>query len=121
VYAKKLVFFAKYTMFGMVAMKEVSLNTTRQAQGSQKAAQAQAQPTDGVGMVAPADSLEANMTRRPDFTRVEVDAEARFDQIKERLRDDVQADRYPPSQAIEQFSKLLATEIEIDNPRADKR
>ena len=34
-------------------MKEVSLNTTRQAQGPQKAAQAQAQPTAGVGMVAP--------------------------------------------------------------------
>ena len=101
-------------------MKEVSLNTTRQAQGPQKAAQAQAQPTDGVGMVAPADSLEANMTRRPDFTRVEVDAEARFDQIKERLREDVQADRYPPAQAIEQFSKLLATEIEMDNPRPNK-
>jgi len=101
-------------------MKEVSLNTTRHAQGPQKAAQAQAQPTDGVGMVAPADSLEANMTRRPDFTRVEVDAEARFDQIKERLREEVQADRYPPVQAIDQFAKLLATEIEMDNPRPGK-
>ncbi|MDE2682351.1 MAG: hypothetical protein OSB29_13445, partial [Verrucomicrobiota bacterium] len=76
-----------------------------------------AQPTDGVGMVAPADSLEANMTRRPDFTRMEVDVEARFSQIKERLREDVQADRYPPSEAIEQFAKLLATEIEMDTPR----
>ena len=98
-------------------MKEVSLNTTRLAQGPQKAAQAQAQPTDGVGMVAPTDSLEANMTRRPDFTRVEVDAEARFDQIKERLREEVEADRYPPTAAIEQFSKLLATEIQMDAPR----
>ena len=98
-------------------MKEVSLNTTRQAQGPQKAAQAQAQPTDGVEMVAPTDSLEANMTRRPDFTRVEVDAEARFDQIKERLREEVEADRYPPAEAIDQFSKLLATEIQMDAPR----
>ena len=98
-------------------MKEVGLNTTRQAQGPQKAAQAQAQPTDGVGMVAPTDSLEANMTRRPDFTRVEVDAEARFDQIKERLREEVEADRYPPAEAIDQFSKLLATEIQMDAPR----
>ena len=101
-------------------MKEVSLNTTRQAQGPQKAAQGQAKPTDGVGMVAPTDSLEANMTRRPDFSRVEVDAAARFDQIKERLREDVQADRYPPAQAIDQFAKLLATEIEMDNPRPGK-
>ena len=101
-------------------MKEVSLNTTRQAQGPQKAAQAQAQPTDGVGMVAPTDSLEANMTRRPDFTRVEVDAEARFDQIKERLREEVEADRYPPAAAIDQFSKLLATEIQMDNLRPGK-
>ena len=101
-------------------MKEVSLNTTRQTQGPQKAAQAQAQPTDGVGMVAPADSLEANMTRRPDFTRVEVDAEARFDQIKERLREEVEADRYPPAEAVDQFSKLLATEIHADNPRSGK-
>ena len=98
-------------------MKEVSLNTTRQAQGPQKAAQAQTQPTNGVGMVAPSDSLEANMTRQPDFTRIEVDAEARFDQIKERLRDDVEANRYPPTEAIEQFSKLLATEMEADKPR----
>ena len=98
-------------------MKEVSLNTTRQAQGPQKAAQAQAQPTDGVGMVAPTDSLEANFAHKPDFTRVEVDAEARFDQIKERLRKDVEADRYPPMEAVDQFSKLLATEIETDSPR----
>jgi hypothetical protein len=68
-------------------------------------------------MVAPTDSLEANMTRRPDFTRVEVDAEARFDQIKERLREEVEADRYPPAAAIDQFSKLLATEIQMDAPR----
>lgn len=98
-------------------MKEVSLNSTRQAQGPQKAAQAQGQPSDGVGMVAPTDSLEANMARRPDFTRIEADAEARFDQIKERLREDVQADRYPPVEAVDQFSKLLATEIEANKPR----
>ena len=96
-------------------MKEVSLNTTRQAQGPQKAAQAQAQPTDGVGMVAPADSLEANMTRRPDFTRVEVDTEARFDQIKERLRADIEADRYPPEKTIDDFAKLIASEITAED------
>jgi hypothetical protein len=48
---------------------------------------------------------------------VEVDAEARFDQIKERLREEVEADRYPPAEAIDQFSKLLATEIQMDAPR----
>jgi len=28
------------------------------------------------------------------------------------LREDVQADRYPPAEAIAQFSKLIASEIE---------
>ncbi len=56
--------------------------------------------------------MDANLTRSPDFTRVEADVETRFDEIKDRLREDVQADRYPPAEAIDQFAKLIASEIE---------
>lgn len=74
-------------------------------------AQAQSQQSASVDMVAPTDAMEANLTRSPDFTRVEADVETRFDQIKDRLREDVQADEYPPAEAIDQFSKLIASEI----------
>jgi len=93
-------------------MREVNLNASSKAQGPQKIAQAQGEQTTSVDMVVPTDAMEANLTRSPDFTRVEADVEARFDQIKDRLRDEIQADRYPPPEAIEQFSKLLAAEIE---------
>ncbi len=93
-------------------MKEVSLNASRQAQGPAKMAQAQSQQTASVDMVTPTDAMEANLTRSPDFTRVEADVEARFDQIKDGLREDVQADRYPPAETISQFAKLIASEIE---------
>ncbi len=92
-------------------MREVNLNASRQAQGPQKIAQAQGDQTASVDMVAPTDAMDANLTRSPDFTRVEADVEARFDQVKNRLREEVQADRYPPSEAIDQFSKLIASEI----------
>ncbi len=74
-------------------------------------AQAQSQQSASVDMVAPTDAMEANLTRSPDFTRVETDAEARFDQIKDRLRESVQADAYPPAEAIDKFAKLIASEI----------
>ncbi|MDP6903078.1 MAG: hypothetical protein QF406_01395 [Verrucomicrobiota bacterium] len=93
-------------------MKEVSLNASRQAQGPAKMAQAQGQESASVDMVAPTDAMDANLTRSPDFTRVEADVETRFDEIKDRLREDVQADRYPPAEAIDQFAKLIASEIE---------
>ena len=93
-------------------MREVNLNASRQAQGPAKMAQAQSQQSAPVDMVVPTDAMEANLTRSPDFTRVEADVETRFDQIKDRLRDDVQADRYPPVKAIDQFAKLIASEIE---------
>ena len=93
-------------------MREVNLNASRQAQGPAKMAQAQSQQSAPVDMVVPTDAMEANLTRSPDFTRVEADVETRFDQIKDRLRDDVQADRYPPVEAIDQFAKLIASEIE---------
>ena len=92
-------------------MKEVSLNASRQAQGPQKIAQAQGDQTSSVDMVAPTDAMEANLTRTPDFTRVEADVEARFDQIKERLRAELEADRYPPEKVVDDFAKLLAAEI----------
>ena len=92
-------------------MKEVSLNASRQAQGPAKMAQAQSQQSASVDMVAPTDAMEANLTRSPDFTRVEADVETRFDQIKDKLREGVQADDYPPAEAIDQFSKLIASEI----------
>jgi len=74
-------------------------------------AQAQSQQSAPVDMVVPTDAMEANLTRSPDFTRVETDVETRFDQIKDRLRDDVQTDKYPPAEAIDQFAKLIASEI----------
>ena len=74
-------------------------------------AQAQSQQSASVDMVAPTDAMEANLTRSPDFTRVEADVETRFDQIKDRLREDVQADEYPPAEAIDQLAKLIASEI----------
>ncbi len=98
-------------------MREVSLNATRQAQGPQKIAQAQGDQTSSVEMVTPTDAMDANLTRTPDFTRVERDVEARFDQIKERLRADIEADRYPPEKTIDDFAKLIASEITPDNNR----
>jgi hypothetical protein len=92
-------------------MREVSLNASRQAQGPQKIAQAQGDQTASVDMVVPTDAMDANLTRSPDFTRVEADVEARFDQVKDRLREDVRSDLYPPAEAIDQFSKLIAGEI----------
>ena len=92
-------------------MREVNLNASRQAQGPQKIAQAQGDKTASVDMVAPTDAMDANLTRSPDFTQVEADVEARFDQVKNRLREEVQTDRYPPQDAIDQFSKLIAGEI----------
>ena len=93
-------------------MKEVSLNASRQAQGPAKMAQAQSQQSASVDMVTPTDAMEANLTRSPDFTRVEADVETRFGEIKDRLREDVQADEYPPAEAIDQLAKLIASEIE---------
>jgi hypothetical protein len=95
-------------------MREVSLNATRQAQGPQKIAQAQGDQTSPVDMVSPTDAMEANLTRTPDFTRVEADVEARFDQIKDRLRADIETDRYPPEKTIDDFAKLIASEITPD-------
>ena len=93
-------------------MKEVNLNASRQAQGPAKMAQAQSQQSGSVDMVVPTDAMEANLTRSPDFTRVEADVETRFTEIKDRLRDDVKADVYPPTETIQQFAKLIASEIE---------
>ena len=98
-------------------MREVSLNATRQAQGPQKIAQAQGEQTSSVEMVTPTDAMDANLTRTPDFTRVERDVEARFDQIKERLRADIEADLYPPEKTIDDFAKRIASEITPDNNR----
>ena len=94
-------------------MREVNLNASRQAQGPQKIAQAQGDQTASVDMVAPTDAMDANLTRSPDFTRVEADVEARFDQVKNRLRAEVQADRYPPAEAIDQFSKLISDDAQF--------
>ena len=93
-------------------MKEVNLNASRQAQGPAKIAQAQSQQSASVDMVAPTDAMEANLTRSPDFTRVEADVEARFNELKNQLREDVQNDSYPSEEAIKGFPKLVASEIE---------
>ena len=93
-------------------MKEVNLNASRQAQGPAKIAQAQGQQSASVDMVAPTDAMEANLTRSPDFTRVEADVEARFNELKNQLREDVKNDSYPSEEAIKGFAKLVASEIE---------
>ena len=93
-------------------MKEVNLNASRQAQGPAKIAQAQSQQSAAVDMVVPTDAMEANLTRSPDFTRVEADVEARFNELKNQLREDVQNDSYPSEEAIKGFAKLVASEIE---------
>ena len=95
-------------------MKEVSLNTNRVSQGPQKMAQAQGDQTSSVEMVVPTDAMEANLTRTPDFTRIERDVEARFDQIKDRLRAELEADRYPPPETIDKFAALIASEMDQD-------
>jgi len=93
-------------------VKEVNLNASRQAQGPAKIAQAQSQQSASVDMVVPTDAMEANLTRSPDFTRVEADVESRFNEIKNRLKEDVQNDAYPSEEAIKGFAKLVASEIE---------
>lgn len=93
-------------------MKEVNLNASRQAQGPAKIAQAQSQQSASVEMVVPTDAMEANLTRSPDFTRVEADVESRFNEIKNRLQEDVQNDTYPSEEAIDSFAKLIASEAE---------
>ena len=91
-------------------MKEVNLNASRQAQGPAKIAQAQSQQSASVDMVVPTDAMEANLARSPDFTRVEADVEARFNEIKDRLKEDVQNDTYPSEESIDSFAKLIASE-----------
>ena len=63
-------------------------------------------------MVVPTDAMEANLTRSPDFTRVEADVEARFNELKNRLQEDVKNDTYPSEEAIDSFAKLIASEAE---------
>ena len=96
-------------------MKEVNLNASRQAQGPAKMAQAQSQQSASVDMVVPTDAMEANLTRSPDFTRVEADVETRFTEIKDRLRDDVQADVYPPQKQLSSLLNLLLLKLSKGN------
>ena len=99
-------------------MKEVGLNTSNQAQGAQRIAQAQSQRRGEVNTVAPTDSIEANLTRTPDYSQVEQDTEARFDAIKTRLKDQVNSEQYPPLATIEALSRMIAGEPE-DADRID--
>jgi len=89
-------------------MKEVSLNSSSQAQGPQRMSQAQAQKRGEVNFVAPTDSVEANLSRSPDFSQVEQDTEARFDVLKAKLQAEVLKDSYPPLETINALSKMLA-------------
>ena len=89
-------------------MKEVGLNTSNQAQGAQRIAQGQAQRRGDVNSVAPTDSVEANLTRTPDFAQIEQDTESRFDVIKARLKNEVQQENYPPLKTIDALSRMLA-------------
>jgi hypothetical protein len=89
-------------------MKEVGLNTSNQAQGAQRIAQGQTQRRGDVNSVAPTDSVEANLTRTPDFAQIEQDTESRFDVIKARLKNEVQQENYPPLKTIDALSRMLA-------------
>ena len=90
-------------------MKEVGLNTTQQTQGQQRAKTvAQSTARGEVNLVVPTDTIDANLSRTPDFTQVDQDAEARFDAMKKRLREEVNQDHYPPAELIEKVSKMLA-------------
>ena len=89
-------------------MKEVGLNTTSQAQGAQRSAQAQSQQRGEVNSVAPTDSIEANLTRTPDFAQIEQATESRFDTIKARLKHEVKQEYYPPLETIDALSRMLA-------------
>jgi len=90
-------------------MKEVGLNTSSQAQGPQRMSQAQGPKRGEVNFVAPTDSVEANLSRTPDFSQVEQDTEARFDMLKSKLRNVVNEKNYPPLETIERLSRMLAT------------
>ena len=70
--------------------------------------QAQAQKRGEVNFVAPTDSVEANLSRSPDFSQVEQDTEARFDVLKAKLQAEVLKDSYPPLETINALSKMLA-------------
>lgn len=78
--------------------------------------QAQAQKRGEVNFVAPTDSVEANLTRTPDFSQVEQDTEARFDALKAKLRAEVNQEHYPPLETINALSKMLAAP-EIEEPK----
>ena len=51
-------------------------------------------------------------TSRPRTSPVEADGEARFNELKNQLREDVQNDSYPSEEAIDRFAKLIASESE---------
>ncbi|MDP7009748.1 MAG: hypothetical protein QF685_00065 [Verrucomicrobiota bacterium] len=89
-------------------MKEVGLNTSSQAQGAQRIAQAQSQRRGEVNSVAPTDSIESNLARTPDFAQVDQDTESRFDVIKTRLKNEVNQENYPPLRTIDALSRMLA-------------
>jgi len=89
-------------------MKEVGLNTSSQTQGAQRIAQAQSQRRGEVNSVAPTDSIEADLSRTPDFAQVEQDTESRFDTIKAKLMDEVKQENYPPLKTIDALSRMLA-------------
>ncbi len=89
-------------------MKEIGLNTSSQTQGAQRIAQAQSQRRGDVNSVAPTDSIEANLTRTPDFAQIDQDTEARFDVIKARLKNEVKQENYPPLKTIDALSRMLA-------------
>ena len=77
-------------------MKELTCKCIQAAQGPAK--DCPAEPAIGRGgHGAPTDAI-ANLTRTPDFT-VSV-MEARFDQIKDRLREAVQTNAYYPAEAM---------------------
>jgi len=95
-------------------MKEIGLNTTSQSQNAQRITEARAQRSSEMGAVAPTDSIEANLTRTPDFSQVEQDTEARFDAIKSRLKEEVKNEHYPPLETIKALSRMLAGDSKDD-------
>ncbi|MSR66893.1 MAG: hypothetical protein EXS24_05920 [Pedosphaera sp.] len=97
-------------------MREVSLNTTGQAQGSQRVGKPQVVQRGEAALIAPTDTIETNISHSPDFVKAEADNEARYVATKTRLQNLVSSNDYPPLEIIDKLSKMLALPDDSDFP-----
>lgn len=89
-------------------MREVSLNTTSQAQSSQRVGKPQVAQRGEAALIAPTDTIETNISPSPDFVKAEADNEARYAATKTRLQKLISSNDYPPLEIIDKLSKMLA-------------